>query len=245
MTLNETKGTVILLPMALIVVTLLMPGIKIKFKKSVFVIGSLLVLAGIFIPIYDHYQKPRYGVGIKEFYTSEAGVQRSLYRGVEEDNLFYLRPGRVDAIILPLEILGQQPFKLIFGLGIGNVSPSFLKRFEGEFTKYERLIRGSLSNLLWEIGILGVILFLAFFWFVFFDAKRLRYSNDLSGAVALGWIGVVIILVLSLVYINYIHRNVIVYLFWYISGYIAAESCRARAPFSRSAMDNFSKSQLT
>jgi hypothetical protein len=205
-----------------------MAGIKIKLKKILFVTGTLLLLTGIFIPIYDHYQKPRYGVGIKEFYTSEDGVQRSLYRGVGEDNLFYLRPGRVDAVILPLEILGQEPFKLILGLGIGNVSRSFLKGFEGEYTKYEILVRGSLSNLLWEIGILGVILFLAFFWFVFFDAKRLRFSNDLSGAIALGWLGVVIILVLSLFYINYMHRNVIVYLFWYISGYIAAESCRAR-----------------
>jgi hypothetical protein len=245
MTLNETKGTVILLPMALIVVTFFMPGMKIKFKKMVFVIGSLIVLAGIFIPIYDHYQKPRYGVGIKEFYTSEGGVQRSLYRGVGEDNLYYLKPGRLDSVILPFQILDEEPFKLLFGLGIGNVSPSFLKGFEGEYTKYEIFVRASMSNLLWEIGILGTSLFVAFFWFVFLDAKRLSNANDLSGAIALGWTAVVVILVLSIFYINYIHRNVIVYLFWYISGYIAAKASRSSVSASRNGIDSFSRGELT
>lgn len=243
-TINETKGTVILLPVALIVTTFFMSGIKRKSKQILFVLAALFALASIFEPIYDHYQKPRYGLGIRDFFTSErGGMRKSVYKGLSGENSV-LRPGRVDAVILPFEILGKEPHKLIFGLGIGNVSFSFLKGFSGEYTKYNFLIRASMSNLLWEIGILGVILFLAFFCLVFLDAYRLRRSDDLSGAIALGWTAVVVILVLSLFYINYIHRNVIVYLFWYISGYIAAKACRARVSPRPSVIDSFGRGQL-
>lgn len=223
-TLNETKGTVILLPLALIVPTVFMPGIKGKARNMLISLTLVILLIGTFIPIYDHYMQPRWGYGIKDFYTSEIRLQRALAphtTGTNPDSI-----GRIDAIIFPFRILSDEPLKWFTGLGIGNISRSFLKGFQGEYSQYSYLVAGALSKLLWEIGIIGVMLFLVFYYLVFSDASEIKRREDISGTIALGWTAVLVILVVCLIYNNYIVRNVPVYLSWYISGYIAAKRCR-------------------
>ena len=84
-----------------------------------------------------------------------------------------------------------------------------------------------LSNLLWEQGLVGVLLFIIFFWLVLQDSIYLRARDDIAGAISLGWISVVIVISGSFVYFSTFVHNIFTYLFWYFSGYIAAQRYRA------------------
>ena len=79
-----------------------------------------------------------------------------------------------------------------------------------------------LSILVWETGVIGLFLFLLFFYFIYQDAKSLSRNDSFPGIVAVGWSGVVIIVVLSIPYKNIMVFNVIGFLFWYFSGYVMA-----------------------
>jgi hypothetical protein len=82
----------------------------------------------------------------------------------------------------------------------------------------------ALALLLWETGLIGVALFMAFFAMVWRDAAMiLRTRDDLAGAVALGWLGVLGVLASASIYFNMFSDNSVLFLFSYFSGYIAAQ----------------------
>ena len=83
-----------------------------------------------------------------------------------------------------------------------------------------------MTYLLWEMGIVGIILFLVLLFLIFDDARRLRHVNSLQGIVALGWLSAVFVIFLSLLYKNLLPQNVIGYLFLFISGYISSSRLR-------------------
>jgi hypothetical protein len=142
------------------------------------------------------------------------------------------RVGRVDSFLLPIRVLSNyyDYFRLLFGLGIGNVSNSFFQQFQGKYAAYQEKFsagRTALSLLLWETGLIGVFLSLIFLYFVFSDARYLIANEDgLSGTFALGWITIVVMTFITLFYKNIIVFNVLGYLFWYFSGYVAASRYR-------------------
>lgn len=249
-TINESKGTLFLMLLGLIVVML---SVRLKKSHVAMAVGALVVMLSTFTFIYNQ----SYTVGGKESLLDfmldlDQGIGFYLYSGdstaidtgnalessssvigaksqIEADN-YKIR--RVDAFILPIRVLGEEPVKLMVGLGLGNASESSLKRFgfSGQYAFLSKLTEAmpALPNLLWEIGVLGVLLFLVFCFFVFWDSRLLAKSEDNSGVLAVGWMGVVVIIVLSLPY-----KNVMVFeapsaLFWYLSGYIVASCSRLR-----------------
>lgn len=222
--INETKGTIILVPVALMTIIFFMPSTERKFKQvaATLMIGTVLI--SVFIFTYDIYMK-REGTGILDFFTVENRAQEYLAAqtaGIESEKF-----GRVDAVIYPIKILSDDFTKLFVGLGIGNVSTSFSEKFGGEYLQYNNFVVGSMSRLLWEMGIGGAILYLVFYYFVFSDARGMSARDDLSGTLALGWIAVMAVLTLSLFYNDYLPRN-ISYLIWFISGYLASKQYRSR-----------------
>jgi amino acid transporter len=99
--------------------------------------------------------------------------------------------------------------------------------FAGQYSFIGSDAAGSaLSYLLWEIGILGVFLYLVFFYFIYRDARLLTKTNSFVGALALGWTGIVAIFILTLPFKNIFYFESICTLFWYLSGYIAAQRFR-------------------
>ena len=76
-------------------------------------------------------------------------------------------------------------------------------------------------------GLVGVLLFIFFFGLVLQDSIYLSTRNDIAGAISLGWISVVMIISGSFVYFSTFAQNIFAYLFWYFSGYIAAQRYRA------------------
>ena len=114
----------------------------------------------------------------------------------------------------------------VFGVGLGNASMSFSDKFAGEYTdEYLRLggKQTGISHLLWEVGLLGVIIGFPLFYLFFSDAVRVKELDTISGALALGLIGVVGILLLALPYQNIITQQTTNYLFLYLAGYTASK----------------------
>ncbi len=228
-TLNESKGSLILLPFALLAPVFFLGRGK-KRLKNLMGIGLIgIVFLSVFIPVYDHFMKPRWGYGIVEFFTTEGrvlGYLKKSERKIEEG-----KEGRIDSIILSYEALSKDPVKLVFGFGIGNVSKSFLgDKFAGEYNEtYGELKGPTLPHLLWEIGYLGAAFMIVFCFLILRDALYLRNQPGLVSAIGLGWASVMIVFMVALMYKNMIYSNVLGYLSWYFSGYVMATAVRFRA----------------
>jgi len=236
-TLNETKGSLILLPIAIGVPTLL--WIRLGKKITVLVPATLLglVFVGAFIALYNQSLGQTRDRSITEF-VSSGDYSSYLYKGADEHGLTVdtVNIGKVDSYVLAIENLSSDVTRMAFGLGIGNVSQGFSKALQGDYNKYALFApqTTALSYLLWETGIIGLLLLLMGCSIVLNDACHMARNDTLIGVFALGWAAVVVIYIVSLSYKNIIPVNVIGYLFWYFSGYIAAARYRSRFSYSSS-----------
>ncbi|MBW2652677.1 MAG: hypothetical protein JRC57_06295 [Deltaproteobacteria bacterium] len=189
--------------------------------------GILFISA--FIPIYEHFLKPTTGYSILDFFQSKDGMEKYLYKGVEGRPDEDIRRG--DAIVIAYKNLSKDSLTLAFGIGMGNVTDSYFSSLHGKHTEKSQYVaeRLAVTHLFWELGLVGVVVYVTFFFFLFRDALLLRKSDDIFGSFALGWCAVIVIIGLCLVYTNMMHLNVINLMFWYFSGLVAAKTCRMRA----------------
>lgn len=244
-TLNESKGTFVLLVVGFLIVML---GANLKRSQMIMATGLLVTMLFSFTVIYNMLFDTVGEEGLTSFVTNDSskGMENYLYSGdgAEIDPDTVLEPGssipgalpsfaadefksrRIDGIILPLRALSNDPTRLLLGVGIGNASKSKKNLFAGQYSFLEQhqILGHALSRFLWEIGILGTFLYLICFGFFYWDARYLARTAGLSGALALGWTGVVAIVIASLPYKNIFVSDALGALFWYFSGYIAAKS---------------------
>jgi len=230
-TLNETKVTLILLPLAVVLPAFLFQGegkSKIKSLLAMALFGILFISA--FVPIYEHFLKPTTGYSILDFFQSKNEMEKYLYQGVEGRQGENVRRG--DAIVLAYRNLSKDWQTLTLGLGMGNVSVSYFESALGrkhlETQQYHPEML-TFTHFFWELGLVGVVVYVTFFAFLFRDALLSRKLDDIFGSFALGWSAVIVMIGLCLVYANIMHFNVINFMFWYFSGLVAAKTCRMRA----------------
>jgi hypothetical protein len=227
-TINETKGTLILLPFALLTSALVgaAPGKRVR----IFIV-TLALFAGfvaVFAPIYDYVQRKNpYFVSIEDFFTSKKVMTK--YVDTHATVGAVKLAGRVDSIEVPLQQLSRDPVQLVFGLGIGNASHSSLgPQFIGAYyTLYEGFLVSSLSIFLLEIGLLGVTMVFLLFWLIFRDSLAVAQADrGFMGAIAVGWAGITVLMTIAMPYItSHIYAS-LSYLFWYMSGLVAAARMR-------------------
>lgn len=232
-TINETKATFVLLPIALLMI--FMVAAKRGTRAKNFFLATLFLCAfgAVFIPIYDALIKVRpYPVTIEDMFLKPQHLDAYMSKDAAIGETTTLQVGRVDSILIPLRLLSRDPAQLVFGLGIGNASPSSLgPNFVG---RYNALLGPFLTTafavLVCELGLLGVILVLALYWQIYRDSRIVAASahpaTPLLGAIALGWTGVMAMMVLCIVYKNAMVWAGISVLFWYFSGLVAAERMR-------------------
>lgn len=229
MTINETKVTLILLPIALIMPIMSFSGkISIKQYIPMFITGIFSAVA--FFAIYDYFISARWGYGLLDFLTMEGRTEDYLYKGASTKGDAG-KVGRVDTYVLAFKSLYDNILSLFFGLGIGNVSESSISGLSGEYSeKYREFnVNGtSLAVVLWEMGIFGVILYYTLYFMAYKDGKQLGHCGGTIGTFASGWSVVAIIMMISATYNNVIQENATGYLFWYFSGYIISECYRYR-----------------
>jgi hypothetical protein len=226
--INETKATVILLPIALLIPLLF----EVKKEQRIKIIATVIPVGVVIIVGFHYIYKIVYPgrSDVVAFYTTDKAVDY-LYKGAQAGQVtgeYETEVGRIDSIVLAYKESSKDFFRLVWGAGIGNAAVSFSKKLQGEYTReYLRLggKQNSLSHFIWEIGLLGIVHIVCLFLLIFIDAVNLCKSQDLVGPLALGWLGVTAILLVALPYQNLITKNAVVYPFCYFSGLLAAKSC--------------------
>jgi len=222
--INETKATLVLLPIATIGPFIFASNIKNKWRKAAPVFGLGFLGLVSFIVIYDTLIAARWdGTALGEFLTA-GHWEWYLYRGVDTSHSpEYI--GRFDSILLPISFLSESWMQLLFGLGIGNVSPAFLPGMEGAYyAEYKDFGFGmtAAGNLIWETGLVGLCIYLAFFYFAFRDARRLSKSSKEIGWLGAWWSTCIFIYLFGLVYIAYLGFNELVYLLFLCTGLVSS-----------------------
>jgi hypothetical protein len=83
------------------------------------------------------------------------------------------------------------------------------------------------SQFLVEIGVVGTALVLLLYWLIFLDSIAVaNHDSSLIGAIALAWVGVTAVIAVATFYKNIVDFESLSYLFWYVSGLIAARRTR-------------------
>lgn len=251
-TINETKATLIYFPVAFLIVIYLSGVWKKNIHKVVGVGLVAVVMFSAFSIIYNVYFTRVSGdEGVINFFTdltNKGGAGRYFYKGNAEDvdvksllkdketlvgvnslnTLQRHQLRRVDSIILPFRALSERPSQLLLGLGLGSVQESFIDRFSGKYKKI-RMISPSdtlIVDLVWEIGLIGLGIYLLFSYFIFRDASRGAFVDSFQGNFSLGWSAVVILFLVSFPYVSFLSMNAMGFLFFYFSGYVAFNSYR-------------------
>lgn len=200
-TINETKATLLLLPIATLGPFVMTFGEKEKWKRLVPVLGICVLSVIAFIMTYNAMKQFSWqGRGIDEFLMS-GHFSWYLYRGAEVGADSSL--GRVDSMILPFKVLSEQWMNMLFGVGIGNASPSFVAGLNGayfeEFKPYG-FGRTAIGNLLWEVGVVGLAIYMTMFIAFFRDARICARAESSLKWGGTWWSVAMLILILALAY---------------------------------------------
>ncbi len=227
--LNETKVSLLLLPAAVLGPLVIGRKIGGDLRKSVAVVVGGAVLMVAFVHMYETLR----GSSIIDFFTTKGKLEHYLYKG--GDPRLTDTVSRFDSINLAVRQL-ERDNDLLLGVGAGNASPSFSEKLTGEYYKKYYYLAPTLvylTKVLWELGVVGVMVFGVFFAMMAMDSYRLIARDDLIGALALGWILVNGFIAASFLYFKTFDTNVIGYLYWYFSGHIVAETYRYRSVVAR------------
>jgi len=229
-TINETKATVLLLPVALLVPAMLMPNTARLLPKLVPIVGVGLLAGTAFVIAYNILiQNGEYGGPLGEFFTNTESLTYYLYTGAANTDQPYV--GRFDSIEIALEHTSQDPLTLAFGYGAGNVSESFLPAFAGRYSDYFlRLGVGQtqVTTFLWELGVVGLLAYLFVFYLLARDSLTLARSSDPAAHLGQLWAVAMIIVTFGLLYKSVFSMNDFGYLFWYFSGVVASRAVVVR-----------------
>jgi len=228
-TINETKATVLLLPVGLLVTFVAGSERGTRLKNAAIATALIMIAGSIFVPIYDYYASLKgNGTSITDFFADKEKLETY----VDKDAALGTRlrqVGRGDALMVPLREMARDPTHLAFGLGIGNASQSSLgDNFTGKyFLKFQPFLKSSGTVFILEIGLLGIALALLIDYLIYRDSRVVaEVDQGIIGTLAVGWAGVTVIILMTTFYANLVKSEAVSYLFWYFSGVVAAQRCR-------------------
>jgi hypothetical protein len=233
MSINETKVTVILLPLGLLVTAALASPPGRRLRSMLQGLGLLACAAAVFVPLYDYYNTLHNPspFTIEEFFSDPGNIDQWLNKsagvGTGEE------AGRGTALMAPVEAFSRDPARLVFGLGLGNASqsglgPQFSGRYAGLYGNF--VVEESISGFLFELGFLSTALILLLHWTVLRDILFVgRHDQGLYGAIAPGYVGAWIAITISLFYLTIHNFESISFMAWFFAGLFAARRERLKA----------------
>ncbi len=228
-TLNETKATALLLPVALFVPAFVARGTGVARRLvPIIAIGCAAGIA-FFVVYNTMIQYREHGQRLDDFVDTGSFTQY-LYTGAAKHDAKYM--GRFDTIQFALDHTSRDPLTFAFGMGAGNVSPSFKPQFQGKYVAYyDRYGVGmtEATTLLWEVGIVGLLGYVALYFCVFNDSRTLARSDDELAALGQFWAAVMVVMTFALIYKATFAMNEIGYLLWYFSGVVVSRTAELRA----------------
>jgi hypothetical protein len=229
-TINETKSTVLLLPIGLLTTLFLGAPAGKRLRVGGLAVALFALFGALYVPVYDYYASLNnpYPYTVEDFFSDRNTVQQ--YVDQETDLGSRREAGRWDALVVPLQTFASDPVRLMFGVGLGNGSPSSLgPSFTGQyyslFGRYTS--ETSAAAYIIEMGVLGLSLALTLFLLIMRDAFVVAGRDQtLIGAVAVGWVGVTLVMMPATFYKSIHLIESLTYLYAYISGLIAAQRVR-------------------
>ncbi len=247
-TMNETKITMFLLPIAIIVPFLFSAERHITRQQVINIVGISVVLISGYLAIYNYYQALAKRPGFEEFFSSSeernyvigkgglsaegllSETERPDIVGYSEEQIGKSNTARFEKIRLAFTTLSESPVRLWTGVGIGNATLSIADSLSGNFARQIGVVSGGtiVSLLLWETGIGGISLFVLFLLFILKDSVSLARKGDVDGIIATAWIAVTGMMFLLMPYMNVLFFNALIYLYAFFSGYIASQRFRTR-----------------
>ena len=239
-TINETKATLILLPIGLVTTMVVASPPSKRLRVAISACFLLVAFFAIFAPIYDYLERDNpYKVPVSTFFTDPDKFQSYVDRHAVDTGAKHA--GRMDGVRIPFNNLMRDPVQSAFGVGIGNASHSTLgQQFTGAYNLiYEKFLLSSLTSFMLEIGMLGTGLVFVLYWLVFRDCLVVaRCDGGLLGAFAAAWAGIAAMTVISMPYKTIHAFPSLSYFFWFYSGLVAARRmvlAREPAPDTGSA----------
>ena len=228
-TINETKATIILLPFALLVPAFMMPAGS-KAARKLVPIAAIGAVAGIgFVGAYDYLiQYRQYSHPLGDAFSTK-GLTYYFYTGAAEHDAEYI--GRFDSLEFAVEHTVRDPITFAFGLGAANVAESFVPQFAGKYWSYYMRFgvgQTQVTTFLWEIGVVGLLAYLALFAFLASDSMVLAKSDDYAAELGQIWTVAMIVMAFGLLYKSVFSMNDVGYLFWYFSGLVASRAYAVR-----------------
>ena len=224
-TINETKATFILAPVGFIATFLAGTPPERRVRNGLLALAVTVLFLIVFVQMYDAIEGVRNKESVVDFFLSDkqlANYLSSSARGSAK--AAKVGPGRVETLTGPLGILARDPANLAFGVGPGNagdssLGPQFAGRYAGSLGRY---IQTTGSRLLAELGLLGIGGTLMLLWLILADSRYLAYRDSSTcGALAIGWTGVVPVMVISMFYSAPSLFIGVSVPFWYLSGVLA------------------------
>ena len=210
-TLNETKISFVLLPFAFI-----FPAMFIRGKREViFRVLLVLLLFGFSFfalkGIYDHFAKQRWGYGITGFVTLPGVMEKYNTRRLLPIKYAFIKAS-------------EEPRFVFFGRGAGNASEGFTRELSGKYVEEGRRYGLGITfvKLMWEIGMMGTILFFLFLFFIFWDAVKFCKQDGLTGAFALGMVSGTFFFAASTFYTFTLDSNVLIFMFFLAAGQLVS-----------------------
>jgi hypothetical protein len=233
--INETKATVFLLPAGLISASFLEKSQNSfsKIKNIFFMVFILAIMLTVFTLIYNTFYKDeeKSKRGLFSHIESIYKGKSYLYWGERAEDESNRKVGRIDAIVLAYKKLSNDIGTMFFGMGMGNAHTTDFSLLGEHKINVDIELGGErnvISSMLWETGFLGLLLYLLFLFLFLRDTILLKKSDDFFGTFAIGWISIIAIMFINLIYKNTFRMNQINLLFFYFSGLIASKAFKFR-----------------
>lgn len=233
--INETKAMIVFLPMGLIGAFLCATRPEVRGRRIAVGVGMLALFGTIWVPVNDYMMEDReYGTSLEDFFLGEGPgtLNQYLSFGGGVGSVEGI-PGRGIAIRVAIQEIATDPVRLIFGLGIGNVSHSSLgQEFTGKHNSvYGRFVIMTFARVIFEFGLLGIMLLYWLYWLILEDCRVMARRRDgLFSDFAAGWAGVVLLMWVVTLYSLVETFSSLAMLFWYFSGLVVAERMRRSLP---------------
>lgn len=229
--INETKVTVFLLPLGVVSVFILGSAPGLRLRNAIIATSLSVVLLGAFVPVYNYTQKDVEGsFDLLGFFTDPGKAENYLETDASLGNARDVtHVGRLDGIAVPFRYIIQEPVTMWFGLGLGNSSLSPIgAQFQGEYARLFELFLGTtVSRLLLETGVGGLAFSLLLMFLIFKDTRVVADQDEgFLGPLAAGWIGVSVVMVLTIFYADTIVSSSFAFLYWHFSGILSAQRMR-------------------
>ena len=226
--INLTTISFLTIPFAFIIPIIYGPRGGEKVQRLTAVTILVLAIGAAFIPAYSYFKTLKGGPSLVEFVTSPDLMLRYIYEGSDTQ---YDEVKRIDAVAFAFRTLKRDD-NLILGVGAGNASPSPIDRMRGEYhRRYWRMEPNKvfLSKLTWEMGVVGVSLYLIWMFMIWRSAKRVKDDESIVGVIGLAWLAITPTLAGSFAYFKTFDINIYSYLYFFYSGVIVAHAHRLDA----------------